>query len=198
MDTKKLRQKINAPIRHIEKELVRKITLSDQSAFGKLYHLYYKRLCQFAFLFLHSKELSEEVVSDVFLNVWLKREQLAPDRNIRSFLYTSVHNQAVNYCQRENPLHSRDDINVYELEMESSDPSADDMIDRELFHEQLQKAFDELPERCRMIARMHFNDQLQYREIAAILHISRKTVEAQIAISLQKIKKTFEKYGWNN
>jgi len=183
--------------KQIEEELVRKIAVGDQKAFEGLYRLYYKRLCQFAFLFLHSRELSEETVSDVFFNVWMKREQLDPGRNMLSFLYTSVRNQAINYCQRANPIHFRDDINAYELEMELPEPFVDDTIDRELFCERLQKAFDELPERCRMIARMHFNDQLQYKEIAEILSISRKTVETQIAISIQKIKKTFEKYKWN-
>ena len=179
-----------ASSKHMEEELVRKISLGDQKAFEKLYHLFYKRLCQFAFLFLHSKEISEEVVSDVFLNVWIKREQLVSDQNIRSYLYTSVRNQTINYL-RTKPLLSQDYINVYELEIESPDSSVDDMIDREMFHEYLQQSFDKLPERCRIIARMHFNDQLPYKEIAEILDISRKTVEAQIAIAIRRIKETF-------
>ena len=187
---------IFASIDHIEEELVRKIVLGDQKAFKLIHGLYYKRLCLFAFLFLHSKELSEEAVSDVFYNVWMKREQLAPVRNIRSYLYTAVHNQAIDY-QRTKTIQTQDNINVYELEVEYSEPSAEDMMDRQLLHEQLQTAFDQLPEKCRMIARMHFNDQLQYREIAEILHISRKTVEAQIAIATRKVKEIFQKKGWN-
>ena len=186
-----------APIKHIEEELVRQIVSGDQKAFERLYKMYHKRLCQFAFLILHSKELSEEVVSDIFINVWMKREQLIPERNIRSFLYTSVHNLAINYLQRERPIYSQDGIDVYELEMESPEPSADEVIDREQFRERLQQAFDQLPERCKMITRMHFNDQLQYKEIAEILHLSRKTVEAQIAIAIQKTKEIFEKRHWN-
>ena len=186
-----------APKKSIEDELVRKTVLGDQQAFKELFGLYYKRLCQFAFLFLHSKELSEEAVSDVFFNIWMKREQLAPERNIRSFLYVSVRNQAINYLQREIPVDSKDNINVYELEIESPEPAADDVIDQELFRDRLQHAFNQLPERCRMIARMHFNDQLQYKEIAEILVLSRKTVEAQIAIAIHKIQEIFEKHGWN-
>ena len=182
--------------KYMEEELVRKISLGDQKAFEKLYHLFYKRLCQFAFLFLHSKEISEEVVSDVFLNIWIKQAQLAPDQNIRSYLYTSVRHQTINYL-RTKPVLSHDHTNIYELEIESPDPSVDDMIDRELFRQYLQQSFDRLPERCRIIARMHFNDQLPYKEIAEILDISRKTVEAQIAIAIRKIKDTFEKFGWN-
>jgi len=50
---------------------------------------------------------------------------------------------------------------------------------------------------CALITRMYFNDQLPYREIADILQLSRKTVEAQIAIATQKIKEIFEKRRWN-
>ena len=185
------------PVKHMEEELVRQISSGDQKAFERLFNMYYKRLCQFAFLILRSKERSEEAVSDIFINVWMKREQLVPERNIRSFLYTAVNNRAINYLQRENPIHTQDDINVYELEMESPEPAADEVIDRELFREQLQQTFDQLPERCRLIARMYFNDQLQYREIAQILQLSRKTVEAQIAIATKKIKEIFDKRRWN-
>ena len=186
-----------ATIKYIEEEIVRKISMGDQKAFKELFHRYYKRLCRFTFLILHSKEQSEEAVLDVFLNVWIKREQLVPEGNIRSLLFTAVRNQAINYNQRANPIHSQENINVYELEMEYPESLADEVIDRALFRERLQKAFDILPERCRMIARMHFSEELSYKEIAEILHVSRKTVEAQIAIATQKIKEIFEKHGWN-
>ena len=182
--------------KQIEEELVRKIALGDQRAFEGLYRLFYKRLCQFAFLFLHSKELSEEAVSDVFFNVWMKREQLFRVRNICSYLYSAVRNQAIDYL-RTKTIQPQSDINVYELEIECANLTPDNIIENEQFREHMQQAIDLLPERCRMIARMHFNDQLQYKEIAEILDISRKTVEAQIAIAIRKVNETFKKNRWN-
>jgi RNA polymerase sigma-70 factor (ECF subfamily) len=158
--------------------------------------LYYKRLCQFAFLLIHSEEISEEVVLDVFINVWTKRNQLSQIRHIRSFLYTSVRNHAIDY-QRTKTIHTQDYINVYELEVKDPKPAVDDMIDLELFRERLQKSFELLPERCRMIARLHYSDQLSYNEIADYLQISHKTARAQIAIATKKLKEIFVKYRWN-
>jgi len=183
-----------APVIHVEQELVRKIILCDQRAFKELFHLYYKRLCRFAFLFLQSKEVSEEVVSDVFFNIWGKREQLNPEGNIRSLLYTAVRNNAIDY-RRGKTINIQDNINVYELKIE--DTETDTEIDIELYQKRLQKSFDLLPDRCKMIARLHFNDELSYKEIAEILKISPYTVKAQIVIAINKIKDTFEKYGWN-
>jgi len=90
-----------------------------------------------------------------------------------------------------------DNIDVYKLEIATMYPPFDDMIDNKLFSERLQQSFNTLPERCRMIARMHFNDQLQSSEIAEILQISNSTVKTQITIAIQKIKDIFDKYGWN-
>lgn len=184
------------PTNITEQYLIHNISTGNQEAFEKLYHLYYKRLCQFAFLFLKSKELSEEAVSDVFFNVWTKRQHLKSVRNIRSYLYTAVKHQAIDYLRSQVNYH-KDDIDAYQLELISTDPSADDTVEHNDIRKLLQQAFDELPVRCRMIARMHFNDQLQYKEIAKILGVSRKTVEAQIAIATRKVKDIFEKNGWN-
>ncbi len=173
-----------------------KIATGNQFAFEELHRLYFNRLCKFAFLFLKSKEMSEEAVSDVFFNVWMKRMQLKSVKNIRSYLYTAVRHQAIDYL-RSQKSYPQDNINAYELEITSPEPSAHDTVERDDFRQLLQHAFDELPERCRMISRMYFNDQLEYKEIASILDISRKTAEAQIAIAVRKVKEMFEKYGWN-
>jgi RNA polymerase sigma-70 factor (ECF subfamily) len=186
-----------ARVKNIEEELVRKIACGDEKAYRDLFHLYYRRLCRFAFLILQSQELSEEAVADVFFNVWMKRDRLRSERNIRSFLYTSVRNQTINYIQRMNPQQPMENINVYELEIAAAEPLVDETMDNELFRQRLQHAFDELPERCRMIARLHFSDQLPSKEIAKILAIAPKTVNAQIAIATQKIKALFEKHRWN-
>ena len=185
-----------APVKHIDEELARKITLGDQKAFKTLFHLYYKRLCQFAFLFTSSVEISDEVVLDVFMNVWTKRNQLNPSRNIRSFLYTSVRNHAIDY-KRTKTAYIQGTVNIYELEIVDPGPTVDDRIDLELFRERLQKAYELLPERCRMIARLHYSDQLSNKEIAEYLMISNKNVRAQIVIATKKMKEIFVKYGWD-
>ena len=142
-----------APVKHIDEELVRQIAMGNAKAYKELFNMYYKRLCQFAFLFIRSVEITEEVVLDVFINMWIKRDQLVQIRNIRSFLYTSVRNQAIDY-QRSKTVDTQDYLDVYKLEVKDTKPAVDDMIDLELFRERAQKAFELLPERCRMITRM--------------------------------------------
>ncbi len=167
--------------------MINELMHNDEYAFKKMYYSYYAQLCQFAFLFLKSKELSEEVVSDVFLKIWINREKLRKIKNIKSYLYTAVRNQSIDYIRLQKP-YEKDAIGIYEIEIVSTDPIAEDTIMQNEKKELLQKAVDELPEKCRLILRMHLNDQLSYKEIAEILNISRKTVETQITIAIRKLQ----------
>ncbi len=170
-------------VRH---QLVRQIAYGNQHAFEELFFLYYQPLCQFAFLFLKSRELSEEIVSDVYLKMWLHRTSLSKVKNIRSYLYSAVRNLSIDY-QRSKKNVTEDTIDPYILEISSTDPSAYDIIEEREKIELLQKAIDELPERCRIILRLHLNEELRSKEIAEILNISHKTVESQIAIAIRKL-----------
>ena len=175
-------------------ELVFKIAAGDQRAFQTLYTLYYRRLCQFAFLLLKSKELSEEAVSDVFFNIWMKKERLTSVSNIESYLYMAVRNQSIDYLRSDMPYRT-EQVDAFLVELISTDPTTDETIEQEELQQTLQRAIYELPERCRIILRMYLNDQLPYKEIAEILNISRKTVEAQIAIATRKLKEILKPSG---
>ena len=170
-----------------DKCLTNEITLDNENAFKKMHDSYYVQLCQFAFLFLKSKELSEEVVSDVFLKVWINREKLRKIKIIKSYLYKAVRNQSIDYIRMQSS-YEKDAVDVYEVEIISSEPIAEDTIILNEKKELLQQAVNELPEKCRMILRMYINDQLTYKEIADILNISRKTVETQITIAIRKLQ----------
>src|SRR5699024_10356671 len=70
--------------------LVTRIKCGNQQALEELFSKYYDRLCDFAFQYVRSFDLSEEVVSDVFFKVWLKREALTVTGNFKAYLYTAV------------------------------------------------------------------------------------------------------------
>ena len=181
---------------NIGDSLTYKITLDNENVFKEIHDSYYVQLCQFAFLFLKSKELSEEVVSDVFLKVWINREKLRKIKNIKSYLYKAVRNQSIDYIRMQSP-YEKDAVNVYEVEIISSDPIVEDTIILNEKRVLLQLVVNELPEKCRMILRMYINDQLTYKEIADILNISRKTVETQITIAIRKLQQITGKKNKN-
>jgi RNA polymerase sigma-70 factor (ECF subfamily) len=161
----------------------------DQQAFKQLYQLLFFKLYQFAYAYLRSKECAEEVVNDVFLGLWQKRSTLDTISNIHVYLYVAVKNASLNELRKRKvstPV-SLDDLAVHHL-LISSNPESQ-LITGEL-KRRIRLAVEQLPPRCRLIFKLIKEDGLTYRETAAILNISIKTVDAQLYLALKKLAQT--------
>jgi RNA polymerase sigma-70 factor (family 1) len=168
-------------------ELQRRVAFyDDEPAYKEIFFTYYPRLVRFASSFLSSRESAEEIVSDVFMKMWEKRKTLDSIENLRLYLYICTKNSALNYLAKNNK-HSVvgiDDLTV-ELSSESINPEQL-MITAEMM-KRINQAINSLPPRCKLIFKLVKEDGLRYKEISALLHISVKTVDNQLAIALRKI-----------
>lgn len=158
----------------------------DLTAYEELHKTYYSALCNFTFSYLKDRESCEEVVSDVFVAVWQKRKELRDVRNIQSYLYTCSKNLSIDLL-RKNAIRIQPDTNCFEIEIPDTDDHFLSPIELKEFRSKMNEAIEQLPPQCKIIFKMLVNDQLAYKEIAEILNLSRKTVEAQIAIAYKKI-----------
>lgn len=169
------------------KELVARVALNeDSAAYKKLFLHYYPKLLSFSYAITHCKESSEEVVSDVFLNIWNARKTLLRIDNFHLYLYVSTKNISLNYLarQKREQVFSLDDVKT-ELKSLYFDPEQL-MITAEMFR-RICAAVQELPPRCQLIFKLVKEDNLRYKEVAELLHLSVKTVEAQMSIALRKL-----------
>jgi len=166
--------------------LLKKITQGNESAFRKLFDMYYQRLFHLAFFFLKSKELSEEAVSDVFFTIWKKRETLDTIQDIEKYLYIAVKNQALHYIRRS-ALPDNEPIDLYGIELipDNDNPELA-LLDKE-YRDLIQQAINSLPYKCREVFRLVQSDKLKQKEIAEVLDISIKTVEAHISTAYKRI-----------
>ena len=171
------------------KYLQDRIRVSDQWAYKELFTSLYDYLFHFARTLLKAKEPAEEVVSDVFIRIWEKRNDLDKIDNLKVYLYVSTRNIAFNYLdkQKRNATFSIDD---FQAEFTSVYFDPEQMLITADMLALIQKAIDQLPSKCRLIFKLAKEDGLKYKEIAEILNISTKTVENQIAIALHKIGNT--------
>jgi RNA polymerase sigma-70 factor (ECF subfamily) len=169
----------------------------DQQAFKQFYQLLFFKLYQFAYSFVHSKENAEEVVNDVFLNFWQKRKTIDSINNINVYLYVAVKNASLNYLRKNNHIlpASLDELTVHHLHLVPSPESL--LITREL-QSQIFEAIEQLPPRCKIIFKLIKEDRLSYKEVASILEISVKTVDAQLYIALQKLSRILLQGRFNN
>ena len=160
-------------------------------AFEELYKAYFIRLLRFCYSIIHQKEAAEEIVNDVFLKLW-ERSKNTPDiTNPELYLYIAVKNRSLNYL--------RDHANLATVELsERCDPyirfdtnPETLLLDAEALH-RLRTAINQLPPRCKLIFTLIKEDRLKYKDVARLLDLSVKTVEAQLAIALRKLA-TFQK-----
>ena len=162
------------------------IGAADTPSFNSLFRHYYTRLVRFAIQFVHTREAAEEIVSDIFVKVWEKRSTLHEVRNLEVYLYVAVKNGCINYCEKYSVVHLQ--LDMYgEMEFHDTGNSQKNLEMKELMH-RLHMAVEQLPEQCRLIFKMVKEDNLPFREVAEILHISPRTVETQIYRAVKKLK----------
>jgi len=161
---------------------------SDQGAYRELFILLHARLKQFAYSILKSGEEAEELVSDVFIRIWQKREQLENINSPLLYFYTTTKNLALNQLSKQkrqvnlSPEEWLVQVNSLYFDPEQL------MLTEEMFR-QVKKAVNDLPPRCRLIFKLVKEDGLRYKEVAELLQLSVKTIEAQMAIALRRIGK---------
>jgi RNA polymerase sigma-70 factor (family 1) len=174
------------------KRLTYLIGEGDPDAFRKFYDIYFRKVHQFTGYFIKSDAIGEEIVSDVFLTVWITREKLAEIENIEAYLYTITRNKAFNYLNKE----AREPDFTAELPIEFSERSnnPEEMVLTEELRQVIQSSINELPEKCKMVFLMSRDEGMRYQDIARILSISEKTVNAQIVTALRKLHLALQKY----
>jgi RNA polymerase sigma-70 factor (family 1) len=163
-----------------------RLAVDDPSALRELYALFSDRLFQFAHALLRSREMAEEVVEDVFIQVWKKSQRISEIENLSFYLYTSTRNFCYNYHRK---YHRNRSLNIDEVELPyyQIEATAEElMIVNELL-QQFHAALNALPPKCRLIFKLVKEEGLKYKEVAELLSISQKTVEAQMGIAFRRI-----------
>jgi len=152
-----------------------------------LFEKYYTSLCRFAMRFTDNHEDAEELVVDVFVDIWKRHETLAISKSIRVYLYAAVKYKALEHIKntRHKTFLSIDDYSSEAL-YENVDPN--EVFAAKETQQYYLQAVKSLPAQCQLIFTMHKMDGLKYAEIAEILNISVKTVENQMGKALKHLR----------
>ena len=158
----------------------------DTQAYKQLFLLFYPSLVLFASSIIKSRQLAEEVVSDVFIKIWEKRHQLDKIENLSYYLFTAVKNKCLNQLYDSKSMEGIDiHDTIFEFKSLYHDPEQK-LISAEMINK-IQKAIQDLPPRCRLIFKLVKEEGLKYKEVAQLLQLSVKTVENQMSLAFKKI-----------
>ena len=160
----------------------------DESALWDLHKAYFHRLYRFVYALTGVKEPAEEIVNDVFLDLWQKRHLLYNVAKPELYLFVCARNKTLKQLKKQkifteslNTLHNFDCI-LYKT-------PHDIMITTEL-HRRINEAIAALPPRCKLIFSLVKENNLKYREVSELLGLSEKTIENQMGIALKKLSQS--------
>ncbi len=168
------------------------VTLTDDGAFEALFRAYHAPLCAFAYRMVRSRAVAEELVQEVFLYLWQHRETWVAHTSVRTYLFTATRNAALNHLRRER-LFTQSETEAIELFSQSPPSTESDLALSEL-ERAVERAIERLPERCRLIYTMSREQGLSYAEIAEVLGLSVKTVEAQMGRAFKALRKYLDAF----
>ena len=166
--------------------LLNKIRNNDAKAFELLFHRYYTSLCLFATNYTNNDSEAEEIVQDLFVRLWEKRDSVDINTSVKNYLFSSVKNQCLNLIQHKK-IQNRHIQNVLRETIQNQNEEYF-FHDNELINK-VKKAISSLPEKRKKIFRMSREDGLKYHEIAKKMNISVKTVETQMGLALKTLRK---------
>lgn len=150
-----------------------------------LFLKYYEPLCLSGYRYVRDKQKVEDLVQELFYELWKKRANINIQSSLSSYLKTAVRNRALNYIKGQRIDFAEEE----ELKSFSSNESnsQEDLETTEL-EDFINGVIDSLPEKCRIVFMMSRFDELSYKEIAEKLDISTKTVENQISKALKILR----------
>jgi len=171
-----------------------RVQQGDEKAFDALFNEFYAPLCAFAERLLKNRPEAEETVQDVFVNIWNNRAGIKLINSLKSYLYQSVHNRALNriYHSKSAKFGPNQTAGKYQWDLIRDYYVIDDSIILKMeareTRELIERAIEKLPDACRKIFIYSRHEGMTYEQISEKLKISQNTVRVQIFRALKIIR----------
>lgn len=179
--------------KYCDEDLMKEIKAGNLIAFDSLYRKYNKKIYNYILSFLKSSEEAENILQDVFLNLWLNRCKLKNCSSVRFYIFKIAHNAAISII-REKIKESLFIEELKSMQINSENPVEIDMGNNRLSYN-LNEIINELPGRQKEVYTLHNIEGLKYSEISKRLNISINTVENHMARALKAIRLKLKCYN---
>lgn len=176
------------------KKKISNTALQTEKQFESIFREYFVRLCCFADRYTNNVEESKEIVQDVFLKVWDKRDVLPMDDELKFYLFRSVKNACLNLLQHKRVVNEFQSVLYLLYAGEVKDNMAFQSLEVVELKEKIDAAIESLPPECRRIFLLSRDKGLKYAEIARELSVSVKTVETQMSRALSRLRSLLKEY----
>mgnify|MGYP003645940191 CR=1 FL=1 len=156
--------------------LAEQLKLGNSKAYDFLMNSFYQKLCGYVYTLSHDHAAAEDIVQNVFVNVWSNKKNINTSFSIKSYLYKSVYNEFINQYRKNKPVFflEKKYLESVDLVVEKTDENLDELL------QLVDNEINELPPKCREIFLLNKKEGLTHIEISEHLNISIKTIEGHM------------------
>lgn len=173
-------------------DLFEQIRNGDRVAYEQLFKQHYTALVRFARDIVRDTDTAEDLVQEVFVKIWERKESIYITTSLKAYLYMAVKNHCLNKLRVEQKHAFMDESLADDLRFSSN--STDEESNTIKLEQHIKSALDKLPPRCALIFKLSRFEHKTYKEIAEVLELSVKTVENQMGKALQMMRTNLSHY----
>lgn len=172
----------------IKKSIISFLKKGDVNSYKVIFNTFYNRLYAFSLNYVEDTYAAEDIVENVFLILWQKKNDIDKVENLKSYLYSMVRNASIDHLKQEQRSISLD------IDKHDSIELQDQYVIEEETHALLYKALESLPAKCRKVFELSCLEGVKYKDISEELEISINTVKSQRARAIELLKQNLNDY----
>lgn len=178
-----------------EKYLLMQIQKGDKSSFSVLYNAYAKELLDYAYSFVKNKQVSEDLVQEVFISLWTRRNEVEITYTLKQYLYGAVKFNILSFFRSED-VKQRYIEHFCAFVAQSSTNQIKGVMDTADLMSVVNRALKSLPPKCQQVFYLSRFEYKTIKEIAAEMNISTRTVENYISQAIKHLREVLKNYSW--
>jgi len=178
--------------KYSDQELIERFNGGEMGAFRAIYRKYAPIMQSFAAKFT-DWTTAEDLVQDVFMRIWVNRESSPINESLQTYLFRAVRNRCINHLEHLKVKANYEAREMIELQIREAVyfQSPEQLLIRQEQLEQVRREIEKLPEKCRQVFKMAYDEDKKAAEIADELRLSVRTVETQIYKALKTLRNVF-------
>jgi len=180
--------------RNIDQQLVKSLRKGDVFAYNELFHKYSQKVFNFSIKHLENEEDVKDLVQEIFMKIWDKRNEINEKKSFNGFLFTITLNSIRDYFRKK--VKNRKLIDKWLEETEPYSDSTVLSIDYRSLEKVVGTLVEKLPHKRQMVFRLSRNEGLSNDEIAEQMNIQKKTVENHLNLALNYLREKLQEHSF--
>ena len=168
------------------------LSKGDQKFIDLLFDKYYTYLCNVVYRVINDADYAEDIVQEIFTDIWRKRESINIQTSLRAYLRRASVNRSLNHIRKQRMKFEENEEAIIDIESNTIDGQQE--LEKDELEQRIHDCINGLPPKCKLVFSLSRFENMSYQEIADHLEISIKTVENQISKALRILRNSIQPY----